>query len=356
MTNREIFHFYFNFSALCSFLFLMLSRVTRFRKRKFKLSLSSFSFSHQSTAELELERMASAISPETIRELWLDTNFPGHGMGLISFKQELESHFNVKFSDKYVKNILTRIPDYVQNIIRRKRIERRNYDSVHGFLELMQADLAEFPEYPKNSSEKGWRYVFCAIDTYTSFLWTQPLREKTSETVQKAFDRIFDEYGTPQKLECDRAGELIRLDNQGYFRGRKIYLHFKRPPNKAAFIENAIFQLKRKVYLELRRTGSNDWPSLITQLTKNFNERKHESLGGLRPIDLNSKEKAVRLDQFTPKKEATFEENQEFKRQNLESTSIKVNDYVFAYVPKKRPRGFEVQVTTISDSNSWFKK
>ena len=81
-----------------------------------------------------------AISPAEIKRLWLDKTFSGHGMGLLSFKQELQSHFNVKLSDKYIKNVLVQIPEYLQNQLRRKKIDRRSY-FVHGFLQLMQVKL-----------------------------------------------------------------------------------------------------------------------------------------------------------------------------------------------------------------------
>ena len=134
-------------------------------------------------------------------------------------------------------------------------------------------------------------------------------------------------------------------------------------------LENAIFQLKRKLYLELRRSGSKNWPRIIAQMTYNFNARylqvsfllndhinqisifrAHKSLGGLRPIDLNSKIKAVQLDQVTPKQEATFSENQVYKKAFEDSSSIKIGSYVYVYVPKVRPRGFEVQARKKSKS------
>ena len=72
--------------------------------------------------------------------------------------------------------------------------------------------------------------------------------------------------------------------------------------------------------------------------------RKHPSLGGLRPIDLNSKEKAVKVDEYSKKEEASFSENQKFRQTYEENPPIVIGDYVYAYVPKVRPRGFEVQV------------
>ena len=143
-------------------------------------------------------------------------------------------------------------------------------------------------------------------------------------------------------------------------------------------LENAIFQLKRKLYLELRRSGSKNWPRIIAQMTYNFNARylqlsfllndhinqisifrAHKSLGfdkyfqhtmEPRPIDLNSKIKAVQLDQVTPKQEATFSENQAYKKAFEDSSSIKIGSYVYVYVPKVRPRGFEVQARKKSKS------
>ena len=82
-----------------------------------------------------------SLSAEKIRSLWLDKTFPGHGLGLVTFKQELESRFRTKFSDRYIKNILVSIPEYLQNQLRRKKIDRRSY-FVHGFLVLMQASDA----------------------------------------------------------------------------------------------------------------------------------------------------------------------------------------------------------------------
>ena len=72
--------------------------------------------------------------------------------------------------------------------------------------------------------------------------------------------------------------------------------------------------------------------------------RQHPSLGGLRPMDLNSKEKAVKVDLYTHKKEPSFWENQQHKKQFFQTSKIKVGDYVYVYVPKIRPRGFDVQV------------
>lgn len=61
-------------------------------------------------------------------------------MGLISFKEELQSRFHVTISDRRLKRILLQIPEYLQNQLKQKRFERRPYH-VHGFAELYQVSL-----------------------------------------------------------------------------------------------------------------------------------------------------------------------------------------------------------------------
>ena len=218
---------------------------------------------------------------------------------------------------------------------------------MHGFAVLYQCDVATMPKF------ESFAFFLVLIDVYTSFLWTSPLTSKSNVEVRKALDSIFEDWPTCDRLETDEGGEFIRLNSLGYFREKKIYWHPKKPPNKAAFAENAIFQLKRKLYLEMRRTDSENWPSLLSQITLNFNTRKHASLGGLRPIDLNSKEKSVLLDSVVQKSEPNFRDFGDMRADFQANSRIQVGSYVFIYKPfqRRRQRGFDIQVT-----RSWKSK
>ena len=70
---------------------------------------------------------------------------------------------------------------------------------MHGFLTLMQADLAEmFPS-------KGFKGFLLVVDVFSRKVFCQILKTKTKLEVQKAFDKIFqDAHGTPEVLETDR--------------------------------------------------------------------------------------------------------------------------------------------------------
>ena len=72
----------------------------------------------------------------------------------------------------------------------------------------------------------------------------------------------------------------------------------------------------------------------------------HPSRGGLRPIDLNSPEKAVALDEVNPKQEKSFWEHHSQQPGRRSRLNLKIGDYVFVNTPKKRQRGFDIQVRT----------
>lgn len=96
--------------------------------------------------------------------------------------------------------------------------------------------------------------------------------------------------------------------------------------------------------MEMRNQNSKDWPSLVPKVVHNWNYRMHKSLGNLRPVDLNSPEKSVLLDQYVDKKESTYEERRQNEKTYREHGKIRVNSYVFISANIKRQRGFDEQV------------
>ena len=131
-----------------------------------------------------------------IRNLWLDPSFSWSFTGLLTFKNELFHQKNITITQKDLQKILNTIPHYLQNTIRKKSFLRRPY-FIHGWLQLVQADLGSMYE------SNGFKWIFVAVDVYTSYLWAWPLKNKTSSTIQEKFDLIF-KRGYPQKIETDQ--------------------------------------------------------------------------------------------------------------------------------------------------------
>ena len=95
----------------------------------------------------------------------------------------------------------------------------------------------------------------------------------------------------------------------------------------------------------MRQKGTKDWPNIVPSVVNNWNNRQHKSLGGLRPVNLNSKEKSVLLDQYVNKPSTTFEQRRQNEEEYKREGDIQVDSYVFVSPNIKRQRGFDEQVS-----------
>ena len=87
-----------------------------------------------------------------------------------------------------------------EHIVGRTRFPRRGYSGVHGFFQLVQADVAFF------FKSLGYNYVLLLIDVFSQRIFTRKLETKAAPEVKRAFEEIFEEAGAlPSILECDQA-------------------------------------------------------------------------------------------------------------------------------------------------------
>ena len=92
------------------------------------------------------------------------------------------------------------------------------------------------------------------------------------------------------------GGEFDNIQVQDFLHSQGCNFNLKKPPNRAVMAENMIGQLKKKIYIQLRRHQTTDWVSILPIITNNMNRSPHPSLGGLIPAELTSKIKAVAVD------------------------------------------------------------
>jgi hypothetical protein len=70
--------------------------------------------------------------------------------------------------------------------------------------DLWMADLIDMVKFA--DWNQGYKYILLVIDTFSKYVWLQPLKYKTGEEVAKAFQKIFDTTNrSPAKLITDKG-------------------------------------------------------------------------------------------------------------------------------------------------------
>jgi hypothetical protein len=172
---------------------------------------------------------------DLVKKLWDDPNFSASYTGSTSMQIALKLERNLDLSLGRLQSILSDMPTYVFHVSSRRRFKRRA-TFVHGVGKLWQADLAEMFEFD------GYKYFLCVVDVFSRKIFTFALKNKEAPTVADAFNRIFKEAGTCEKLETDQGSEFI--GNKTFFKDHKVFWKAKRGLNKASFAEHSIWRVK----------------------------------------------------------------------------------------------------------------
>jgi hypothetical protein len=284
------------------------------------------------------------VSDKKLLQLWRDPNFNGSYRGIKTFQLLLKTDLNIEVTEDRLYKLLKTDPIFLIHQKPQRNFDRRSYD-IQNYGELVQADLAFMFEF------NGYKYFLLAIDCFSSKIFTVPLKSKESTEVSKAFKIIFESFGAKiYELETDQGKEFLGKTKR-LFEENNILYRVKFGKNKANFAEHAILLVKRKLYMQLRGTLSQDWVTALAGVVQSLNETPQEKLGWLKPSSINSEidtvrvHKAQKLYNFKPYKEPSFQNQRLNQLENEQSEKLHVNDFVYLDFDEKLfDKSFNVSV------------
>lgn len=281
---------------------------------------------------------------QVILKLWHDPNWIGSFRGIKTFQAFLKTDKNITVSSRHLTNLLKNDNLYLMHLKPKRNIKRRHY-FLNNYGELIQADLGYMFDF------EGYKYFLLLIDCYSLKIFVKSLKNKTSETVLKAFIETLKQFKTTiYKIEVDQGTEFVSAAK--YCKQNKILFKYKYGQNKANFAEWAILIIKRRLYKLLRGSLSQDWPNFIEKIADDHNNTPQKKLGFLKPNDIQNSFDSAKvwklknLQDIPHFLEPTYK--QQIINQHLNDTddkSLKVNDYV--YIDFKQSlfgKSFDVQV------------
>ena len=169
-----------------------------------------------------------------------------------------------------------------------KKYYATNKTNVYYIDDIWSLDILDLKDYgPENN--RGYRYVFVIIDTFSKFVWTVPLKNKNAQTIKDSFENILiNSKRRPNLIESDRGKEFYNNILQDFLNKNNIKLYSRNSSYGAVFAErfNKTIRdlLKRPVFEE----GDDNWIDILPTITKQYNNRVHSSTK-LTPIQASFK-------------------------------------------------------------------
>jgi transposase InsO family protein len=157
----------------------------------------------------------------------------------------------------------------------RRRFPRRYYN-VRNIDDVWEADLMDVRSI--KSYNNGYSYILVVIDVLSKFAWLEPVKDKTSKNVAKAFECILmrSNNRVPVCFQTDKGKEFIGKDLQECLKRREIlYRVVRSPDTKAAVAERLIRTIKERLWRYFTHKNTRRYIDILQKIAETYNHSKH---------------------------------------------------------------------------------
>ena len=160
-------------------------------------------------------------------------------------------------------------------------------------------DLADMQSLSKK--HKGIKYLLCAIDLYSKYVFVVPLKDKKGISVTNGFNKIIKQSETkPNKIWVDQGSEFYNNVFKKWLSDNDINMYSTYNEGKPLVAERFIRTLKNKLYKHMTATGKNVYYDVLDDIVNKYNNTKHSTIK-MKPKNVGDNNKRVYIDEHNEK-------------------------------------------------------
>lgn len=210
-----------------------------------------------------------------LEKIYFDPAHPDSFAGPVRLYQAVKKEGKYKISHSQIKRWIQKQESYSRNKGVKRRFERSKV-IVAGIDDQFDADLASFISYADEND--GYRYLLAVIDIFSRYAWVEPIKDKTSQEMIRAFDKILSEGRIPKRLRTDAGREFTSAAFQDYLNTKEI-VHFTTHSEKQAnYVERFIKTLKSRLYRYLIESNSARYIDVLPKIVDSYNKTWHSGI------------------------------------------------------------------------------
>lgn len=182
-----------------------------------------------------------------------------------------------------------------------RKFEKRKI-ITNGIDDLWAADLLILDKY-KNENN-GQKYLLVVIDTFSKYLFAEPLKDKSGLVVAKAFENILKKSKrVPKLLHVDRGKEFVNKNFEKILNENEIKMYHTFNEEKSSIAERVNRTLNEKFRLYFEVNKNHCWVKILGKILKEYNEKDIHRTIGRPPATVNKSNEAEILQRMYPLKD-----------------------------------------------------
>jgi len=229
---------------------------------------------------------------EYLLSIYFDPKHPASFSGPTKFYYIAKKERKYDISLHHIKKWLATQDAYSLQRPLRYKFKRNRVVST-GLNGRWDMDLAQVSNL--SSDNNGVKYLLIAINVFTRFLWVEPLKNKTPDSVIKSMKKIFSTAPLPQIIRSDKGGEFNnkKLKTYVYLHSKGITYYVTQNETKASYAERVIRTLKTTMYRYFTYKQTYRYVDILQDLVRDYNDRPHRSLNERSPTGINANNELI---------------------------------------------------------------
>ena len=216
-----------------------------------------------------------------IRRSYLSSRYSGSFGGLTTFMKNRKKWKDVKEVEKE----LQKLEGFSLHRPIRKKF-KRNKIWAHYINSIWGADLADIQKYA--NFNRPYRMILFVVDSFSKYLYTVPLKDKSAQTIIAAFKRVFRQAGArPAYLHTDMGKEFVNKDFNAFLKENKVKRYSIYSVMKSAICERTIRTLMTRIQRFMTQKDTKSFVKKLPSFTASYNATWNRSIG-MAPRDVTA--------------------------------------------------------------------
>ena len=129
------------------------------------------------------------------------------------------------------------------------------------------------------------KYLLCAIDLFSKYVWVIPIKDKKGTSIVDAFQKIISEERKTNKIWVDQGSEFNNNSVKDFLKINDFEIYSTYKEGKSLVAERFIRTLKTKIFKHMTGISKNLYFDVLDDIVNKYDNTVHKTIK-MKPVDV----------------------------------------------------------------------